>query len=391
VLVIAIALAVVSTLTSPVCSQTRSVLAMEDGEPVAIGTIRKVQSTAMGDERTLLVSLPDDYQTGTASYPVLYLLYGDQVKGYFAETVHHVRRLSNMGSIPRMIIVGVANVDRYRDLRPVASRGETSRIGSFIEFVARELFPFVEREYRTKDFRILVGPQAGAVFGLHVLTAGANLFNAYILNNPFESPDCADQLMRQSEEFLANDLPAYRFLQITCVTKTPVLDLRQAVELARKFEEIASRLDPSNLELTMIYIDDNEDFIPSPNQKIGLRQLFADYAFPADKQVSRLSDFTSYYDTLSSRLGFDVGYPEQPLVLLAVDLARSGSSAEAVEILEFILESNPQSLNACWQMANLQRSLGNREEAIGLFERCLELMPNMAPARKQLEELKGQE
>ncbi|MBU8922842.1 MAG: hypothetical protein KOO63_13580 [Bacteroidales bacterium] len=368
----------------------RPVLELEDGAPVSIGTIRKIHSEALGDERTLLVSLPENYAGTEFRYPVLYLLYGDQVKGYFAETVHHIHRLASMGAIPELIIVGVANVERYRDLRPVATRGLSSRIDQFIEFVREEMIPFIDSEYKTKDFRILVGPQAGAVFGLYVLTGESDLFDAYILNNPFEADNCREILMERAESFFGADLPAYTCLQISCVTKTLNRELTEAVESARRFAEMTSRLAPGNLDLNMIYIDDNEDFIPSPNQKDGLKNLFADYKFPEDRKVDRLKDFTSHYDALSAKLGFDVGYPELPMVFKAVDLNRRGRTVEAVEMLEFLLEENPRSLNGLWQLANIKRGQGERDDAIKLFRRCLEIMPNMTPAREMLNSLEAE-
>ena len=118
-----------------------------------------------------------------------------------------------------MIVVGVVNVDRYRDLSPVPRRGNPSGIGKFIDFVRDEMFPFVDSEYRTKDFRIVVGPQAGAEFGLYVLTEDLDLFDAYILDNPFEHP-YGNELFAKSRKFFEKGLSSYTFLQITCVDKT---------------------------------------------------------------------------------------------------------------------------------------------------------------------------
>jgi enterochelin esterase-like enzyme len=112
-----------------------------DGEPVAIGTFRHLHSAILDEDRPLLVCLPRGYDEGSISYPVLFVLYGDQVRGYFAEAVNVVDRLSEEGSMPQMIVVGVANVDRYRDLSPVGRQGRASGIGPFSRFVVEELIP----------------------------------------------------------------------------------------------------------------------------------------------------------------------------------------------------------------------------------------------------------
>ena len=366
------------------------VLEMEDGAPVSIATVRKIQSEALGEERTLLVSLPKGYDDTQFRYPVLYVLYGDQIRGYMAETVHEVDRLSESGVIPKMIIVGVANVQRYRDLSPVPRRGNPSGIGKFVEFVRDEMIPFVDREYRTKDFRILIGPQAGAEFGMYVLTEGTGLFNAYILNNPFEGP-YRNTLTKKCEELLRRDLLVYTFLQITCIDRHPNVELAEAVEAARSFEKTWTDANAKNLDLTMIYVENNEDFIPSPRAKAGLKKLFADYSFPEDRAVETLADFTSYYDELSDKLGFDVGFPEMTLYFKADGLARAGKTDSAIEMLNYLVKNNPRSLGAYWCLANTHRGLGNRDSAIKYYKKCLEIMPNMAPAREILNELEAEQ
>jgi len=371
---------------APSCAQP--VLELEDGTPVSIATVRKIQSAALDEERTLLVSLPTNYEDTQFRYPVLYVLYGDQVRGYMAETVHEVDRLAESGVIPQMIIVGVANVERYRDLSPVPRRGNPSGIDKFVGFVRDELIPFVDSEYRTKDFRILIGPQAGAEFGMYVLTGGMELFDAYILNNPFEGP-YRDTLSKKCAELCRRDAPGYTFLQITCIDRHAHGELKEAVEAARDFEKACSDGNVKNLDLHVIYVENNEDFIPSPRPKAALKKLFADYSFPEDRAVETLADFTSYYDELSARLGFDIGFPEMTLYFKADGLARAGETDSAIEMLNYLVENNPRSLGAYWCLANTHRGLGNRETAIKYYKKCLEIMPNMAPAREMLEELEA--
>ena len=118
-----------------------------------------------------------------------------------------------------------------------------------------------------------------------------------------------------------------------------------------------------------------------------MKKLFTDYAFPAERSVEKLSDFTSYYDRLSERFGFDVGFPEQTLYLRADGLARAGKVDNAIEMLTYLAEWNPRSINAFWCLANIHRELGDRENAIEFYRKCLEIMPNMAPARDWLQKL----
>ncbi len=51
-----------------------SSLAQEDGDPVSIGTYRKLNSKILNEDRTLLVNLPRRYNEPTIRYSVLYIL-----------------------------------------------------------------------------------------------------------------------------------------------------------------------------------------------------------------------------------------------------------------------------------------------------------------------------
>ena len=64
------------------------ILAQQDNDDITIGTYRILHSKILNEDCTLLISLPRGYEGSELNYPVVYLLYGDQVKGYFAEAVH---------------------------------------------------------------------------------------------------------------------------------------------------------------------------------------------------------------------------------------------------------------------------------------------------------------
>lgn len=361
-----------------------------DGEAVAIGTYRQLHSRILDEDRLLLVCPPPNYDESSLSYPVLFVLYGDQVRGYFAEAVHVVERLSEEGSIPWMIVVGVANVERYRDLLPVEQQGSPSGIEPFSRFVVEELIPFVDGEYRTKNFRVLMGPQAGAAFGLYTLARRQGLFDAFIIENPFRSLPVRDALMPPMEALTKEGLTSYTFLQITSADREGHIDKTDEVEYVRRFEQLVRDRKPRNLTLVTHYVGNNEDFIPPLRLKEGLRELFRDYRFPDGREVRSLADITTHYAGLSERYGFQIDVPEMTLVVKAGELSGKGASDPAIEILQYLIEAYPRSANGYWRLANLHRERGNREMAIEYYRKCLEIIPNMRPARDWIEKLEAQ-
>jgi predicted alpha/beta superfamily hydrolase len=153
----------------------------KDGEDIVIGKYRRLFSRITNEERTLLVRLPRSYDGSDLSYPVLYLLYGQNITEYLLPAVSACEGLAGTGAIPEMIVVAVANAERYRDYSSIAD----GQIENTVRFFREELIPFVKENYRTKDFRIVAGPQAGAVFSFYSLMNHPDLFHAYILENPF--------------------------------------------------------------------------------------------------------------------------------------------------------------------------------------------------------------
>ncbi len=385
-MVLAVAIAAGYLVASPAYSQE-----FQDGAPVSIGTFRLLYSDVLDEDRTLLVCLPNGYEETGMSYPVLYVLYGGQIRGYFAEAVHIVDRLSEEGSMPKMIVVGVANVDRYRDLSPVERPGMPSGIEPFSRFITEELLPFIEREYRTKDYRVLIGPQAGAEFGIYTLAKRPGLFDAFILENPFRSGQVRDVLVEMMSNLFDEGLPSFTFIQITASDRAGPLDATEQVGYMRAFDELIEEKDPHNLKLITHYIEDSKDFLPLLKLREGLRELFCEYRFPENREVRVLSDITSHYSALSEMFGFEVDIPERTLYVKADELSKIGRDNPAREILEYLIELYPTSLGGHWGLANLHREMGNRELALEHYRKCVELMPNMRPAIQWIEKLEAEE
>src|SRR5918997_278110 len=86
----------------------------------ATGTVKRltVKSAVLGEDRIVLVRTPAGYETNKVSYPVLYMTDGDAHIGHTASTIEFLTR---NGRISDLIVVGVTNTDRTRDLAPVKS------------------------------------------------------------------------------------------------------------------------------------------------------------------------------------------------------------------------------------------------------------------------------
>lgn len=345
--------------------------AQQTGEPVAIGTYATIHSKILDEGRTLLIHLPRGYEQAKQAYPVIYMLYGNHVTTYFAEAVSVVDSLGPSGRIPEFILIGLMNTDRYRDLLPEAD-GNPTGIGDFIRFFSEELFPYVEKNYRTKPYRILIGPQAGGNFGLYTMMKEPDMFNAFIIETPFRWRGGRDVMMEMSSVFFQDRKEFQRFLHISYREEDELE--REGLPYLKKFSEIAEAADMENFRLKLDHVPVRDEFLLPLRVKQGLKELFIDYPFPEDLEVDSLDDVLAFYRGLSDEYGFEVDVPGHVLTLESDRLLREERTGEMLRMLEFMLEKDPNSGNALWRLGNHFERTGELEKAVECYERMIRFM-----------------
>ena len=187
--------------------------AEEPGDPLTIGRTVKIHSEALAEDRTILVTTPAGYEQGARKYPVVYVLDGET---NHLLTVAVTNFFWQNGQMPSVIVVSVTNTDRTRDFTPtaVADRQGSGGGPKFMEFLKRELIPFVEKNYRTLDYRILIGHSLCGMYAVYSLASEPDLFPALIAISPYVMYD-DDYVLRLAEEKLPGMSDRKRFLYIT--------------------------------------------------------------------------------------------------------------------------------------------------------------------------------
>jgi predicted alpha/beta superfamily hydrolase/Flp pilus assembly protein TadD len=347
-----------------------SSFAQADGDDIIIGKYKTIHSNVLDEDRLLFVHLPRDYEDTNLSYPVLYLFYVD-VYNYFMDAAMNTQKLGSTGEMPPVIIIGVANTNRYRDLLPAKKRGRDEGGGAdkFLQFIDEELIPHIDKTYRTKKFRILAGPQAAAVFSLYTLITKPDLFDVFISENPFMNPENAEFLYPRTEQFFKNTVSLKKFVYIKCEKDERSKDLEYAERLARLMEAAA----PDGFRFEVEIGEPSGDFIPSLPFKKAFRKLFAEHKLPENFQTNSVQDIIDYYAKLSAAYGFEVDPPSLMLLFEGVKLNRQGKTSEAIALFEYQLSMNPRSLNALMQLGEIYRRMGNLEKARDYYRTFLDI------------------
>lgn len=360
--------------------------AQADGDPVTLGVYRIMESEILGEDRVLQVHLPTGYEGSDLSYPVVYLFYSDWEAGYFAQTVNDLYHLT-IDRMPQVILVGIPNVQRYRDLYPwpLESRPEAGGAGRFLQALKEEIIPFIEEEFRTKPYRIMIGPQAAAVFGVYTLLEEPGTFQAFILNDPCRLDSTERSLCKEIVDFASSPESGRVFLAVSHHagdTRWPgefLAGLRSGLA-ARASDGFRWRVD---------LVPDWPFFLAPVMVREALLDLFARYPFPESHRARNLADILAHYERVSSDLGFKMEPPNLVLVQVAATLREGGAYPEAMEVLNHLVELHPSSLDGPWQLANLHRVMGDTAAAIRYYEECLRRDPEMAAASQWLDRLRG--
>jgi tetratricopeptide (TPR) repeat protein len=295
------------------------------------------------------------------------------VTTYFAEAVSILDRLGPTGRIPEMLLVAVTNVDRYRDLMPQRADGSPSGIKNFVRFFQEELIPYVEGNYRVKDYRVVMGPQAGANFVMYTLFENPDLFQAAIINNPFRWQGGRDLILKSARTFFDGHERFKKFLHITYEAGDALA--REGAEYVDRFAQMVRERNITGFDLHLNFIPQNDEFIQPMGLRTGLKDLFKDYPFPPDKEVQKLDDILGFYRGLSDQYGFAVDAPEHVLTEQSDRLAERGLTEARLEILTYIKANYPHSANAYWRLGNWHFDNGELEKARDHYQKIIEIMP----------------
>ena len=89
------------------------------GEPIVLGRRFELRSESMGEVRFFQVRRPAHYDLSDTRYPVLIVLDGEEQFELVSATVD---LLADAEKIPPMLVVGIPNTDRDRDMDSTVAR-----------------------------------------------------------------------------------------------------------------------------------------------------------------------------------------------------------------------------------------------------------------------------
>lgn len=339
------------------------------------GTITRmtVKSAVLGEERTILVRTPVGYENNKINYPVLYMTDGD---AHMAHTASTIEFLSRNGRVPELIVVGITNTDRTRDLTPnKATRVDAQNFptaggaDNFLKFIETELIPTIEKQYRVQPYRILAGHSFGGLFTIHTMVTRPELFGSYVAVSP--SLQWADEAtLKKAEEFLKTR-KEFNATLFTSLGNEPG-DIGDSFEL---FKSALAKSQIKNFDWQAEQLkDEDHGSVVLRSHYFGLRKVYDGWQMPRDAQSGNveggLQGAEAHYQKLAQKFGYAIPVPEGLVNQIGYQYLGAGKADEAIAAFKLNVEKYPNSANVYDSLGEAYERGGRLDLATPLYEKA---------------------
>jgi|SRR5450432_205274 len=375
---------------------------------IVIGKSEVIYSKLLKENRTIWVHLPrsaNDPLFKSQRYPVLYLLDGD---AHFSSVTGMIQQFSEINGnslCPEMIVVGIPNTDRTRDLTPshtnINFSGDSTGVNTsgggeiFTSFIEKELIPHMDSLYPTAPYRVFVGHSLGGLTVMNTLLHHPQLFNAYLAIDPSMWWD-KQRLLHQTEPILMQEKFNGKTLFLGIAnTMSPGMDTAKVRKDTtgnsihiRSILLLADALKKENSNGLRweykYYNEEDHGSVPLMSEYDGLKFIFNFYhfkdnnklfdrSFSAALAVGSLSD---HYKRVSLEMGYKVLPPEPYINSLGYGFLQNKMNEKAFAFFKMNIDNYPGSENVYDSMGDFYVATNDKQKAIEYFTKALTVNEN---------------
>jgi predicted alpha/beta superfamily hydrolase len=236
---------------------------------VDIGELVTIQSQVLDEKREYIITLPESYHGSENRYPVLYLLDAN-FSPFYEKNLFTVQFMRLWQQVPELIIVGIYNTIRDRDMLPVKimEKEDSGGADKFLKFITDELRPTINSTYRTTDYNIIYGGSNAGLFALYALLKSPDVFANVITSSPMIGW-CEDYIYQLADESFKKQHYNNKLYMIYGKD-----DYNEVTETVPAFAEYLTAKAPDGLSWELKYLPD-EGHVPYTSIYDGLRFLFS--------------------------------------------------------------------------------------------------------------------
>jgi predicted alpha/beta superfamily hydrolase len=341
---------------------------------ITIGIKDSLYSQKLNENRELIIYVPklENEYVQSATYPVLYLLDGDRL---FTQTVGILEHLSSeYGSerCPKMIVVGVVNNNRVKDLLPITSNDTKDNDDNFTQFLEKELIPFIDQKYPTQQYRTILGHSLGGLRAINTLVYQSHIFNGYIALDPSLGHDInkwsdkahlllPDKKFNNKSLYLAMAQTMPNLLDTALINK----DTTGASRHMRSIMRFATDINTDNA------LSFNWKFYPEKTHSEvtfigtydGLQSIFNWYYFPEkntlfDPSINSIQAtgiVIEKFKTISRKMGYNFLPPEEYVMNIIGMLLQKGQKEKAIAFAKLNISNYPRSELAIYYLSEIEK------------------------------------
>jgi predicted alpha/beta superfamily hydrolase len=313
-----------------------------------------------------------------------------------------------------MIVVGIPNTDRTRDLTPThvdsdppfmdSASSKTSGGGEhFASFIEKELMPFIDSLYPTAPYRLLIGHSFGGLTVMNTLAHHPRLFNSYIAIDPSMWWDHQKLLKEVQQDSARNNYDSISlFLGIANTMDKGMDTVLVNKDTSGRTKHIRSIL-ALNSSLyagkmnglkfnSKYYKDDNHGSVPLIAEYDALHFIFdfykldLNYSDIFEGKIDLDKVLTEHYKEVSQHFGYPVTAPEDLVNSMGYALLDRKKYDKAETLFKMNVGNYPQSFNVYDSMGDFYARKGNKEQAIENYKKALSIK-DFPETKKKLEKL----
>ncbi|MGC4039214.1 MAG: alpha/beta hydrolase-fold protein [Flavobacterium sp.] len=385
----------------------------QESYSICIGKTETLNSAILGEKREIWIHVPESYTYSKNRYPVVYLLDGDV---HFNSVVAMTEFLNNSSNlIPEMIVVGIVNTDRTRDLTPThmdealpylsREAAKTSGGGNaFFNFMEKELIPYIDKNYPTAPYKMLIGHSLGGLTAIEGILNHTYLFNAYVSLDPslwWNSRELVNQMKTTLGNKKFEGISLYLACANTLENGVAFSNVRK--DTSKQNEHIRALLDANDLFNNAkknglkygfkYYSEDNHGSVPMIAEYDAFRFIFDFFKMQltdderANWNKEIIARIESHYAVISKKMGYPVLIPEEVINAKAYKLLEQKKYDDAEYLFQLNIRNFPESANAYDSMGDCNLAKGEKDKAIANFKKALSIDSNFAETKAKLDAL----
>ena len=375
----------------------------QNGNDIVIGKIDSLDSKILNEKRKIWIHVPGGKYEGTSktkTYPVLYLLDGNS---HFFSVTGMIRQLSSSNRntvLPKMIVVGIPNTNRTRDLSPTKGKhysgnSVTTNSGGgdkFMSFIENELIPYIDSKYPTESYRTFVGHSLGGLTVMNTLINNPRLFKSYVAIDPsmwWNDKNLLKQIKTTKLDKRYDGRTLFIGIANTAGmdTLTVQRDTTYETRHLRAILELNSFLkNKDNLNYLSYkgkyYEEESHASVPLITTYDALRYIFNFYKLDINEQdlidpeKDILDKIENHYERLSREYGREIKPEYYFIEDLAYRLVDRQQFEKAEGLYEYNITNNPENPYLYNSLGDFYVTLGNTKKAIQNYKKSFSLNQN---------------